>query len=942
MVVSLLVVVALSSLVMAGAPRLLERVAGDDLYATVSEPLPSHRNIIVERDGRIGAGNGSDPFAATSRVGDFFAEEEMPESVQQVVSSHYYVVDSPQFAVSPLPGDDPPHPFPTLLRFRYQEGIDERTTLVAGSLPTRQEPIEMLVGPECPDDKGEREALRELLEAGDLDDAEEPPDCRIAPVPHYQAAVTARTAEDMGLEIGRRMLLTADLTDPAYFSVFGESLNFRFVFSISGIIELTDPADEYWFGDPVLHKPNIQENADLRIIFARGLMATEDYQSLLSGLNAARWSYSWRYFVSPDRVREADLDVLQRDLAALDLDFSPVGARANDLRVITRLPELLDEHAAQKTATVALMSLTVAALFSVVVAVSLLLAILMTERQRLAIILTRSRGASPGQMAMTRLFEALLIAAPAAAIGYGGAYLLLSDTDSLAPYRTTVGLVSAVVAGLVAAGLTLFRKPLGSMQREHPAVSRRSPRRIVLEVLVIVLATGATLLSRRRGQIDDGPGGARVDFLLASLPALIGLASAIITLRIYPHAIRLLAWLGSLRPGVVWFVGFRRILQRSPARSLPVLVLIMCVATATYASVSRVSIETGQEASSWQAVGADYAIKGFGADVTLPSSIDLEDLADPERLATAHSFANARVETEIGNFATEAIAVTETYDRITADGPADRRVPIPLQTSALGTEADPLPIIVASAWPGEYEPTVGDMLQLDLGRLQPFGEVVEIRDRYPDMPDGRPFVVMSLDTLTSISDLKLPPTVAYIRADRSAGDTLAEKLEVQAPSARLISRYETLDTVARDPFVRWVDLGLLLVGGLAAAFAVVAALSALALSSAVRRRDFAYLRTMGLETRQTAALTVIEQAPAVVTGVLAGIGTGVAIALLLEPAVDVGAFTGNLVPSSITISWPDLAALAAALIVAMTIAVVTSVTMSKHDEPARILRVGDQ
>jgi putative ABC transport system permease protein len=939
-VISLLIAVVLSTLVMAGAPRLLEKVAEDDLYATVSEPLPSQRNITLERDGHLGTGNGSDPFAATRRVGDSFVERELPESVGAIVSGHYFLVDSPQLVVSPLPGEEPPHPYPTFFRFRYQEGVEDQTTRVDGSLPKPQEPIEMLVGDDCPDDPAERESLRNALSKTESDVTDL--DCHIGLVGHFQTAVTARTAEDMGLAIGQSMLLRADLTDPAYFGVFGDALHFQFVLSISGIVELTDQSDEYWFGDPVLHKPNIQENADRRIIFARGLMSPRDYGGLLSAMGQARWSYAWRLFVDPDLVREADLDRLQKDLTTLGLDYSPVGTSADDLKVVTRLPDLLVDHATQKTQTVALMSLTVAALFGVAVAVSLLLAILMTERQRPAIVLVRSRGASPGQLTMTRFYEALAIVVPAAALGYGFAYALVTDSESLIAYRMTVALAAAVVAGLVTAGLTLYRKRLGSLQRENLAPPGPSSRRVVGEILVVVLAAGATILLRRRGQVDDTAATSGVDLLLAILPILIGLAAAIVTLRVYPHLIRLLAWLGSLRPGVVSFVGFRRILQRSPAHSLPVMVLLLCVATATYASVARVSIETGQEASSWQAVGADYAIKGFAANVTLPASIDLDTLPGSSTVGTGRTFADARIDTDVGSFATEAIAVDSRYDRITADSPTARRLPDSVQVEAEGTESDPLPIIVASEWPGGYEPEIGDMVQLDLGRLQPFAEVVAVRDRYPDMPQGRPFVVMSLETMASISDLPLPPTAAYVRGDRSAGDILREEVEIRAPSARVISRYDILDSVVRDPFVHWVDRALLLITGLAGAFAVASALFALALASSGRRRDFAYLRTMGLETSQTVVLTVLEQAPALLTGVVAGVATGIAIAVLLAPAVSVAAFTGGLVPSTVSISWADLGVLAAVLSLAMTIAVVISVMMSKHDDPARILRIGDE
>ena len=119
-------------------------------------------------------------------------------------------------------------------------------------------------------------------------------------------------------------------------------------------------------------------------------------------------------------------------------------------------------------------------------------------------------------------------------------------------------------------------------------------------------------------------------------------------------------------------------------------------------------------------------------------------------------------------------------------------------------------------------------------------------------------------------------------------------------------------------------------------------MASLALASARRRQDFAYLRTMGLVTRQATTMTVIEQFPAVVVATLVGVGAGAAAALLLEPAIGYEAFTGDLVPVITEIDWLAMSLGTAALTGALALAVVIFVTSTRDDELGRSLRVGDE
>jgi hypothetical protein len=89
-------------------------------------------------------------------------------------------------------------------------------------------------------------------------------------------------------------------------------------------------------------------------------------------------------------------------------------------------------------------------------------------------------------------------------------------------------------------------------------------------------------------------------------------------------------------------------------------------------------------------------------------------------------------------------------------------------------------------------------------------------------------------------------------------------------------------------------------------------------------------------------MTVIEQLPAVAVGTLVGVLVGVASARVLDPAIELGGFTGGVVPSSVVIDWSAIVVMAAVLLGAMATAIVSFVLMSRHEDLGRMLRVGDE
>src|SRR5690606_18293206 len=111
---------------------------------------------------------------------------------------------------------------------------------------------------------------------------------------------------------------------------------------------------------------------------------------------------------------------------------------------------------------------------------------------------------------------------------------------------------------------------------------------------------------------------------LAAVPILLGLATGLAALRLYPLPVRFLAWLGSLRRDLVLFVGLRRVAGQAASLRRPLLVILLAVALAVFSTVIQRSISEGQIESAWQDVGAAYRVEPPLPGGTLSGAIDLE------------------------------------------------------------------------------------------------------------------------------------------------------------------------------------------------------------------------------------------------------------------------------------------------------------------------------
>jgi putative ABC transport system permease protein len=913
--ITIVVATLLAVLFVTAVPRVLELVSQADLDDASARAEPEQRNIRSVSQARLATGS-HDPLEDIRERGVTVMTEVFPASVQSIVSDVHTVAETPPFRMTSFP-DNQPGPFPTSFRFRLQDGIDGEVTLVEGSLPEEQEPLEVLLGNGCPDDR--------LTVAGFEEDPEVA--CVLGEAPVFETAITAETSADIGLGVGDRALLHPDPQDRIWFAFGFPDVPPIYVMAVSGIVELSDSEREIWFGDTSLHRPRIVENPDFRLVFAQGLTTPDLYDGILAGMPNAAMRYTWRYLVDPDLLDAARASDLHADLGRI--------TPPPDQDIFTSLPALLAGYLEQRALTVSLLSIATISLLVVATAMIFAVAGMMAERHAAGTLLTRDRGASPGQVSLGAAYTGLVLVVPAALCALVTTGLTMPGTEGLVPGRAAALFAVGAVTAVVLANLPHARGRLQALRGEGGDGDVSRARRVVLEIFVLMAMVGAVALLRRRALADpvtDAP--PSVDLLLAVTPALVGLAAGILTLRLMSPIMRLLAWVGSQGRAVVAFVGFRRLTSMPSAARAPILVILVAVTVAVFTSVVRTSIASGQTEHMWQVAGADLRIENRTTGAALPSAVDPDAFGEGRPVAEAAVFPETRVTAGTRSPLVTVLAIdTSAYREVVAGTALD-----PDLVSSLEGLADRIPVVVSSLW-GAQPPAIGSEMSLDMGAVDPQVVVAGVSDRFPSLPSDEPFVVMSLDRLRDArGDLMVPASSLFLRADETQVASLAASI---GEPARVVSRYEIGAELSADPLARLTDRGLAAVFYLSTACALVAAVSLFAATASRRRRDLRLLRILGLGSDQAAGVTALELTPPVLIASLFGGLTGAIVALLLAPALDIDSFTGGVVPAEIVIDWWALTLVTTLILIVVAGAVAIFVRVSRSEDEGTLLRVGD-
>jgi putative ABC transport system permease protein len=420
----------------------------------------------------------------------------------------------------------------------------------------------------------------------------------------------------------------------------------------------------------------------------------------------------------------------------------------------------------------------------------------------------------------------------------------------------------------------------------------------------------------------------------------------IAAMRLYPIPVRILGWLAARRRDLVPVLGLRTVARHPSASNLPLLVLMLTAAFGAFASVVVTTVDRGQLVASWENLGADYAIERVGG-TTVARLIDPTEVGGVEAVAGVYFDPGApfaSVPGQRGSIYLYALE-PEAYRRVVGDAPIETELPAQLYEDGgfLGTPESPIPAILSRSLPAASQPLRrGDTFTVTVaGQPMTFVDVAE-RNEYPGLDVNVPFVIASLNHLQAAYTFQtLYANRLLVRGPESIQGELRDLVDRSLGLGRLTSRHASYRQLQQAPLVSGVVVGFRGALVVAAGYTALATMAALTLSAAARTRDLAFLRTLGLSARQSLQLTVMEHGPPVLIALAPGVALGVAVALLLSPALGLAAFAGSERDLALTVDWWSVAIMSGALLLVVSTAIAVSTWVARRSRATDALRIGD-
>lgn len=630
-----------------------------------------------------------------------------------------------------------------------------------------------------------------------------------------------------------------------------------------------------------------------------------------------------------------------RRVTGLRVELGAPGAdSANSLQLSTELSGALVAALARADAAGSVQWVAMSGPFGAAIAV-LVLGLQAFARRRMEVTtLLVDRGAAPSTVRTIALAQGLLIGVPGAVVG-----VLAVRTFASWPVPWWAVLIGLLVMLVAPVYLAAVAAPGRSRRARADLTTTGSRSRWVAEAIVIVLAAlSVTLLltgALDPAEASDAASGGS-DLLVLLAPILSILAVCVLTLRLYPVPLLLIRSVTRRRRGLVAHLGVTRSL-REPAVGLPlILACLTGVTVATFSVTMLSTIDRGIADAAARAAGSDLTMTGAP---TFPSVIELAGTAPGVRSVATLGDAGP-VEIDVGARTSRAelfFGDTAALSRVLADVP--RAAVIPGGMAADVGAGAPVPVVTSSG----------------LGASAGGGITVK----------GEPAAVVGAgDFLPQASGewiLVDSAHVAALVAGRATGSVLLMSLQPGAdpqPTSDFLNRkIPTLEGVLPTNFDGTTSGNLLFsspsaserqlsqvptVEGMRVVLTVITILSAILTVLAVlvlavggtrqRSRLLAMLRLLGLRPRQAAALSAWEQGPPVITAVVVGGGFGLVLAVLVQRAVDLRAFTGDVLAPNFFLDGDRLLVMAGGFAVAVVMAVGLSAVLSGRAAAGSILR----
>ncbi|GGP63969.1 ABC transporter permease [Streptomyces sindenensis] len=718
-----------------------------------------------------------------------------------------------------------------------------------------------------------------------------------------RGTVTEETAAALNMKVGATLELPTAVGDPLKVT-------------ITGIVAPRDPRGSYWSADPLVRTPSLIPDPTSRFPqnYWTGtvLLAEDAGPALLS--TATEPALFWRLPPDASALTGPDGDRLASVIASLESGpgLLEVRAIAGDTAVLlTGLGHIVEGNARMRDALSPVIAVAALGIGSVAAVVLVMTGALIAARRKAELALMRSRGGSLRGIGGRLLAETSVTVLPASALGLLLAVLAVGEGRWWPAALAAAGVGLLVCVALPLRTTLQHIRPTLHGARDDMVSARPSRRRTVAELTLLVLAVGAVTALRRRGTSGSG-----TDLLVSGAPVLVALIAALVLVRLYPLPLRLAARPMARLRGAIGFLSLARAGRSSAGGALPLLALLLALATAAFGGSVIAGIGDARDDAALTAVGADARVSGKAERATLPDEL----VRTVSELDGVRSAAPLRI--EFGVTMPETAAAdggadgSGTDDRVTGAGagPGGGGTAGARATTMVGV--DPASYTRLARATGL--PVFPDGLLKATGPSAPLPEGVASGPERVLPVIASPAVAARLgkeahavDTLSGNFKIRVVGTVERMASLASTNFLIVNSasLEQRAPTTLLLTgapdpeklraaaagkgeefvvqlRSEERARYVNTPMQAGAERIYLAAVAAGAGYALLAVLLSLLQTAPERRTLLARLRTMGLTTGQGRRLLAFEATPQALLAAGGGLFTGWATIVLLSPGID--------------------------------------------------------
>ncbi len=759
-----------------------------------------------------------------------------------------------------------------------------------------------------------------------------------------QVAVTTAVASRFRLRPGSQV----DLGPFAALSPLAPQV----VLSVTGVLRPADPDSAFWTQDPDLAAPTTLTLGQVTNWVAGVFVGPGELAALQDVYDGANITLNWEYPLVTGGLSAAQAPKMLAAMTSLVSGNAGQAAAEVAGPPVLNGPTLSADGAGTLSTFIANQAAVAATdsllLTGVVAALAILLlvgGVVVTDAYAAELTLARARGGSSRQLATRVLGTAATVAGPALVAGAAAGFAVVPDGGNPVSWMLVALVAAVTLAGppLLAAWRHRGLRSLVASGRGDVVTGRRSPRRLVAEATVLIVVAGGVLALRLRGLAP----GAGFDPYLNSAPVLIAVAAGLIAARVYPVPLRAALRFAAARRGTVGYLGIARSARARSVPMLPALALVVALTVIALGGLVRASVSRGQEAVSWQQVGADAVVQSGTAQLAVRpaasralAAVPGVRLACPAFVAAANSSQAGNLLLGSGNSVSVGVVIANPaqYAALVASTPspafAARLLAAP--AGAAGRRAGPVPVVVS---PSVAATARSRPIQLAFASSQIAIKVAATTRGTPALPGGGPFVIIPAWAAPRLQAASLPNTVLLAGPGINVPDLRRVAGRV-LPGSQVASRAQVVAAAAGAPLIRGSDLVLDESAAAAAGCALAAVLLGLLLAGRDRTRMAAWLTAMGMTARQGRRLAVLDALPLLLVAIVGAELAGALLGPLIGPGLDLSAFTGSSAP---VLLQPDLVALiapaaGAVIVVAVVAAAQDALTRRRGSTRNGVLR----